>query len=69
MQRVRLDTAPRTHLLSDPATVDDGLSVLEHAAEVAVRHGMKHQLRSIEAVRDTVQEAKRLRLRRPGRHQ
>lgn len=37
MQRVRLDTAHGHILLSDPATVDDGLGVLDHAARVAAK--------------------------------
>ncbi|MEU2725005.1 helix-turn-helix domain-containing protein [Streptomyces smyrnaeus] len=51
MQRVRLDTAHGHILLSDPATRDDGLSVLDGAAQVAGEYGLSHQLRSIEAIR------------------
>ncbi|AXI78097.1 helix-turn-helix domain-containing protein [Peterkaempfera bronchialis] len=51
MQRVRLDTAHGHILLSDPATVDDGLRVLDQAAKAAARYGLCHQLRSIEGIR------------------
>jgi transcriptional regulator with XRE-family HTH domain len=51
LQRVRLDTAHGHILLSDPATRDDGLSVLDDAAQVARQYGLSHQLRSIEGIR------------------
>ncbi|AKN71110.1 hypothetical protein QR97_15955 [Streptomyces sp. PBH53] len=51
MQRVRLDTAHGHVLLSDAATRNDGLSVLDQAAQVARQYGLRHQLRSIEGVR------------------
>ncbi|MGI5230037.1 helix-turn-helix domain-containing protein [Actinoallomurus sp. CA-142502] len=51
MQRVRLDTAHGHILLSDPATRDDGRSVLDGAAQVARQYGLSHQLRSIEGIR------------------
>ncbi|GGS50238.1 helix-turn-helix domain-containing protein [Streptomyces cinerochromogenes] len=51
MQRVRLDTAYGHILLSDAATRDDGLSVLDQAAQVARQYGLSHQLRSIENIR------------------
>ncbi|MFI6941957.1 helix-turn-helix domain-containing protein [Streptomyces sp. NPDC050418] len=51
MQRVRLDTAHGHILLSDPATRNDGLSVLDQAAQVAQQYGLSHQLRSIEGIR------------------
>ncbi|MFE0101305.1 helix-turn-helix domain-containing protein [Streptomyces sp. NPDC059009] len=51
MQRVRLDTAHGHILLSDPATRNDGLSVLDQAAQVALQYGLSHQLRSIEGIR------------------
>jgi transcriptional regulator with XRE-family HTH domain len=51
MQRVRLDTAHGHILLSDQATVDDGLRVLDRAAGVAAQFGLSHQLRSIEGIR------------------
>ena len=55
MQRVRLDTAHGHILLSDPATRDDGLHVLDKAAKMAAQYGMSHQLRSIEGIRTTNQ--------------
>jgi tetratricopeptide (TPR) repeat protein len=51
MQRVRLDTAHGHILLSDPATRDDGLRVLDNAANLALKVGLSHQLRSIEGIR------------------
>ncbi|WP_331752826.1 hypothetical protein OG440_38555 (plasmid) [Streptomyces sp. NBC_00637] len=51
MQRVRLDTAHGHILLSDAATRDDGLLVLDQAAKVAAQYGLVHQLRSIEGIR------------------
>ncbi|MEV0318866.1 helix-turn-helix domain-containing protein [Streptomyces sp. NPDC050658] len=51
MQRVRLDTAHGHILLSDSATRNDGLSVLDQAAQVATQYGLSHQLRSIERIR------------------
>ncbi|GHJ34406.1 DNA-binding transcriptional regulator [Streptomyces sp. TS71-3] len=53
MQRVRLDTAHGHILLSDPATREDGLKALDQAAKMAARHGMSHQLRSVESIRTT----------------
>jgi hypothetical protein len=55
MQRVRLDTAYGHILLSDAATRNDGLSVLDQAAQVARRYGLSHQLRSIEGIRGAQQ--------------
>ncbi len=51
MQRVRLDTAYGHILLSDAATRNDGLSVLDQAAHMAQEYGLSHQLRSIEGIR------------------
>lgn len=51
MQRVRLDTAHAHILLSDPATLDDGLDVLDNAAKVAAEYGLSHQHHSVESVR------------------
>ncbi|WP_438293144.1 hypothetical protein [Streptomyces sp. HUAS TT7] len=51
MQRVRLDTAHGHILLSDAATRDDGLLVLDRAASTAAKYGLVHQLRSIEGVK------------------
>ena len=51
LQRVRLDTAYGHILLCDPATVQNGLTVLAGAARVAATYGMSHQLRSIEGIR------------------
>ncbi|MHB9753192.1 helix-turn-helix domain-containing protein [Streptomyces sp. BYX5S] len=51
MQRVRLDTAHGHILLSDAATRDDGLLVLDRAARTAAQYGLVHQLRSIEGIK------------------
>ncbi|MFJ3954679.1 helix-turn-helix domain-containing protein [Streptomyces libani] len=51
MQRVRLDTAHGHILLSDRATRDDGLVILDQAAKMAAQYGLVHQLRSIEGVK------------------
>ncbi|WP_198654177.1 hypothetical protein [Nocardia aurea] len=59
MQRVRLDTAYGHILLSDPATVDDGLMILDYAAQQAAQHGLVHQLRSIESIKQSIQREDR----------
>lgn len=51
MQRVRLDTAHGHILLSDTATRDDGLLVLDRATRTAAQYGLVHQLRSIEGIK------------------
>ncbi|WP_328720744.1 helix-turn-helix domain-containing protein [Streptomyces sp. NBC_00247] len=51
MQRVRLDTAHGHILLSDAATRDDGLLVLDQATRTASQYGLVHQLRSIEGIK------------------
>ncbi|WP_269857061.1 helix-turn-helix domain-containing protein [Streptomyces sp. RPT161] len=63
MQRVRLDTAHGHILLSDPATRDDGLRVLNDAATLAAKVGLSHQLRSIESIRRMTEGAARPRRR------
>lgn len=57
MQRVRLDTAHGHILLSDPATRDDGLNVLDKAAKTAGKFGLSHQLASIEGIKAVSEEA------------
>ncbi len=51
MQRVRLDTARGHILLSDAATRNDGLLVLDQVVKVAAQNGLVHQLRSIEGIK------------------
>lgn len=51
MQRVRLQTAHAHILLSDRATSDNGLRLLDEAADISRTFGMSHQLSSIEAIR------------------
>jgi hypothetical protein len=51
MQRVRLDTAHGHILLSDAATADSGLALLEGAAATSTEYGMMHQLQSITDIR------------------
>ncbi|WP_424534244.1 ElyC/SanA/YdcF family protein [Sphaerisporangium viridialbum] len=55
MQRVRLETAYGHILISDRATVDDGLVILNQAAREAAQHGLVHQLRSIEEIQESIQ--------------
>lgn len=57
MQRVRLETAHGHILLSDAATRDDGLHVLDKAARLAGQFGLSHQLASIEGIRATSEGA------------
>ncbi|MEU2668886.1 helix-turn-helix domain-containing protein [Streptomyces sp. NPDC007164] len=63
MQRVRLDTAHGHILLSDAATRDDGLLVLDQAAKTAAQYGLVHQLRSIESVKASSEGPRRPRQR------
>ncbi|MFJ5984786.1 helix-turn-helix domain-containing protein [Lentzea sp. NPDC092896] len=51
MQRVRLQTAHAHVLLSDRATSEGGLRLLDEAAGTSRTFGMSHQLASIEAIR------------------
>ncbi|MEV7601655.1 hypothetical protein AB0O91_30260 [Kitasatospora sp. NPDC089797] len=51
LHQVRLATAHGHVLLSDRATADEGLAVLDKAAATAATYGMSHQLRSIEGIR------------------
>ncbi|MGW4384139.1 helix-turn-helix domain-containing protein [Kitasatospora sp. NPDC004531] len=55
MQQVRLATARGHVLLSDRATVQEGLAVLAKAAATAAAYGMSHQLRSIDGIRKNVE--------------
>ncbi|MFF0724626.1 hypothetical protein [Streptomyces sp. NPDC004134] len=57
MQRVQLTTAQAHILRTDPATRDDGLRLLDDAAQIAARSGLGHQLRSIEAIKRTCEGA------------
>ncbi|MGW5334168.1 helix-turn-helix domain-containing protein [Streptomyces bauhiniae] len=57
MQRVQLITAQAHVLRTDPATRDDGLRLLDEAAQIATRSGLGHQLRSVEAIRRTCEGA------------
>lgn len=57
MQRVQLTTAQAHILRTDPATLDDGLRLLDEATGIAARSGLGHQLRSIEAIKRTCEGA------------
>ncbi|WP_431895945.1 helix-turn-helix domain-containing protein [Nonomuraea sp. bgisy101] len=57
LHQVRLNTAYGHILISDPATVHDGLKALDRAAQVATSVGLVHQLRAIEDVRQISQGA------------
>ncbi|MFE7558145.1 hypothetical protein [Kitasatospora sp. NPDC057500] len=54
MQQVRLGTARGHILLSDPASVGEGLALLHEAATQAATYGMSHQLRAIERIRGSL---------------
>jgi tetratricopeptide (TPR) repeat protein len=56
MQRVRLDTAHGHLLLSDPATAESGLALLEGAAMTSTQYGMMHQLQAITGIRRTYEQ-------------
>lgn len=58
MQKVRLDTAHAHILLSDRATADSGLALLEGCARISSEYGLMHQLRSIEVIRRAYENAK-----------
>ncbi|MGW1976546.1 helix-turn-helix domain-containing protein [Streptomyces sp. NPDC001889] len=51
LPQVRLDTAYGHILISDPATRDEGLRVLDTAAHTAARIGLRHQLAAIDGIR------------------
>lgn len=57
MQRVQLTTAQAHILRTDPATHDEGLRLLDEAAQIAAGSDLGHQLRSIEAIRRTCEGA------------
>lgn len=66
MQRVQLITAQAHVLRTDPATLDDGLRLLNDATQIATQSGLGHQLRSIEAIRRTCEGAFTSTDHRPG---
>jgi tetratricopeptide (TPR) repeat protein len=51
LQRVQIGTAHAHILLTDPATRSGGHAVLDRVSDIAARYGLKHQLRSIKAIR------------------
>lgn len=55
MQRVRLSTAHAHILVTDPATRDDGMRLLDRTAALAADTGLAHQLASIQAIRHTAE--------------
>lgn len=57
LEHVQLDTAQAHILLSDPATAGEGQKVLGRAAATAGRHGLGHQVRSINTIRDSQEYA------------
>ncbi|MEU2389373.1 hypothetical protein [Streptomyces sp. NPDC007369] len=66
MQRVQFITAQAHILRTDPATRDDGLRLLDEAAQIAAQSDLGHQLRSIEAIRRTCEGAFKPLHHRPG---
>jgi tetratricopeptide (TPR) repeat protein len=57
MQRVRLDTAHAHILLSDSATSESGLHLLDQAATTSQQYGMSHQFVSIRNIRRAFERA------------
>lgn len=55
MQRVRLATAHAHILVTDTATRDDGVRLLDRTAVLAADTGLSHQLASIQAIRQTAE--------------
>ena len=55
MQNVRLKTAHAHILLSDRATADNGMTLLEACANISTRYGLLHQLQSIDEIRRSYQ--------------
>jgi len=57
LERVQLDTAHAHILVTDRATRDEGQAMLAGAAATADRYGLKHQLRSIDNIRNNEEYA------------
>ncbi|MGY0459629.1 hypothetical protein ACW14Y_05155 [Kitasatospora sp. cg17-2] len=55
VQWVRLGTARGHILLSDPASVGEGLALLNEAASQAATYGTSHQLRAVERIRGSLE--------------
>jgi transcriptional regulator with XRE-family HTH domain len=51
MQRIRLRTAHAHILLSDRATSEEGLAILDETARLSAQYGLRHQLQSIQDIR------------------
>ncbi|GAB3987686.1 hypothetical protein GCM10029978_107450 [Actinoallomurus acanthiterrae] len=64
MQRVRLNTAYAHILVSDRATRDEGLALLEETSRLARGCGLNHQLRSIDAIRHEAEHSNGINVRR-----
>ncbi|MCO6010899.1 hypothetical protein NE236_38675 [Actinoallomurus purpureus] len=64
MQRVRLNTAYAHILVSDRATRDEGLALLEETSRLARGCGLNHQLRSIDGIRHDAEHSNGLNIRR-----
>ena len=57
MQRVRITTAHAHILLSDKATWDNGLAMLDSAADIIGQFGLAHQLASVQNIRQSFEYA------------
>jgi transcriptional regulator with XRE-family HTH domain len=57
MQRVRITTAHAHILLSDKATWDNGLAMLDSATDIAGQFGLAHQLASMQNIRQSFEYA------------
>lgn len=55
LQLVRLQTAQGHILASDPLSRDEGLARLTASRELAARHGLSHQLRSIQTIHSQIE--------------
>lgn len=51
LQKVRLETAHAHILLSDQATAESGMSLLEGCARISTEYGLMHQSQSIDGIR------------------
>lgn len=57
LQQVRLNTAHAHILLSDRATYEEGLALLEETSRLAQGSGLNHQLRSIDSIRQSFERS------------
>jgi hypothetical protein len=63
---VRLDTAYAHILLSDRATAENGMALLDNCAVLSSEYGLMHQFRSIELIRRSFEKTNGHFRREPG---